>query len=336
MLITLNEGLDKVNRLNQRRHWKECIDEDDVLRPDYILKLFNRGLTNTCQTLRQESWKKKLEEEFGCDIEIATITQPDSTICIHIYIKVGDGNDRKPLDINIVPTLSITKLPRQIRIRTPFPNRQKYFEQKDKFEKDVLSGIKKGEMLCLEACVWTQSHSTRMDKKISYTWNVSCSSLEDKGLQCISEVISPEALENIILLIRKIRKEHLMGLNPLTNQMVQNAVFHVHRKNIGTFMSDDQWFLEVIATIAAQLRHNYAPSFFLNSRNLLDGWEMRFVQWMGNELQRVHCRIKERPQLLDYYVGAKSMFDEDDEADNEQDDVHGNSLDANEKVDLRG
>ncbi|KAK3088674.1 hypothetical protein FSP39_022230 [Pinctada imbricata] len=308
MLVTLGENLDRVDRVYQRCLWEDCLDDKGIIRPDYVLKWFNKGLLAYCESLKHSKHKEKLQNELKCDfLEISTETHKDKTI----YVQITMGNDENDIDktsfkINFVPTLTLRHLPNQIKLRAPFPDRQQYFENRDNFRKDVLSDIKRGiPLLCLESRIWMPTKEIGFNKSTSSTWAVGCSSLDAKGIEYISHLTDSTTIENITLLMGKIRHEHLMGLNPVSNPLVCNAILHVHRKNVGKFVRGDQWFLAVLKIIATQLQEHFAPSFFINSMNLLEEWDETYLIWMGNEMKKIVKRLRRKPRLLDFYVGAK-------------------------------
>ncbi|KAK3087543.1 hypothetical protein FSP39_007350 [Pinctada imbricata] len=305
ILVTLDEDLGKADRVYQKCIWEDCVDEESVLRPDYVLKWFNKGIIATCEEVKIEGNRQRLNRELECDyFETKTETRKDGTICVHVSIGKEESYPTN-FTINFVPSLPLKELPKQIRLRAPFPDRSEYVGRRDKFIKAILKGIKSDAVpLCLEARVWLPYNTVGLDQSIGVTWAVSCSALEEKAFQDIRNAPNQTNLGNVIILMDRIKQNHIMGLHPVTRSLIQNAIFHIYRMNLEKVQRVDQWFLKVMKLIANQLKGYCAPCFFMNSKNILEDWDLAFVQWMGKEMEKIIRRLKKKPISLLDYIGT--------------------------------
>ncbi|XP_071155714.1 uncharacterized protein [Mytilus edulis] len=310
MLVQINKKTTKEERLNIVNEWGHCLDANGILRPDFVLQWFNRGLIKSCEKLEVEN-KRTQKLAF-----LETSLADDGTVWVHII-----GFDpQENYKINLVPCFSLTEVPKQLYINAPIPSRRPYNDDQSKFIQEVHNGIKEGEeILFLEARLEKWCSKSRCSPSIEISWGVHIGQLEDRSFGFLNTLKPKRLFEDIIVLINAIKDEHVVCLHAVTNRVINHAVFFQYRKNLGKFQQKQDWFLAVLKTIQTQLNLNTFPNFFLQKQNIFMESDPQILKFNKDEIKRLIICIKNSPESLLSYSGCEETKPENDDCEKSDD-----------------
>ena len=242
----------------------------------------------------------------------------DGTLWAYIFMG-EDIESVRSFKINFVPSIPLQQVPKQLRISVPIPNRRPYLEERSRLAKAMALDIEQGaELFYLEARIYSWNVACGYQECIAVSWGVGCTGLEDRTYKEISKITPSSFLDSVILLMGQIKSEHHVGLHPVSNRVILNAIFHTHRKQLGKFTRGAQWFLGVMELLSSQLKDHFAPAFYLNKLNLFEGWNVKSLNDTGKEIKRMLQQLKRNPETLYDITGymeeepEEEMLDADD------------------------
>ncbi|KAK3087570.1 hypothetical protein FSP39_007649 [Pinctada imbricata] len=308
MFLTLNEDMPREEKIPLKQEWGHCVDRTGIVRPDLVLKWFNKGLKNTCDVFqlaerekRKDPKRRYEKDHFDMFLENAK----DGTLWM--YISMGENeHNRLSFKINYVPSIPLKEVPKQLRLSVPIPNRRPYQVKRGSFIKEVNNDIEHGsELFYLEARLFDWSLTSGYQQSIAVSWGVGSTNLEDRAYKEICKITNSNYLDNIILLIGQIKHEHHVGLHPISNRLILNAIFQAHRQHLGTFKKADEWFFGVLEIILAQLNAQFAPAFFLNKLDLLEGWDSVSISDSAKEVKKIIRKLRKNPETLFKITGFR-------------------------------
>ncbi|XP_033731932.1 uncharacterized protein LOC117321580 [Pecten maximus] len=317
ILLSVNESLFSVDKMQISKEWGHCVDTNGFLRPDFILHWFNDGLAAAVDFLR-EARPHKAKKHHTMDITHSA--KKDGTFLVNFYT----NQSIQPhlfFTLNIVPCIQIAEVPKQSRLQVPIASRRPYYEFHTDFKKQIKDTLTQGEkMFYLEATVMPWTNSCGYDGSIVCSWGLNIGCLEDRALHYICQMATGKFFRDVIMLIERIKDTHAVCLHTLTNRIIQNAIFYQHKKSMGVVKSRSRWFIKVMERISSHMKSGVFPAFFQSKYNLLCDFKPDVLSGTAAELDNMLESLNDIPENIYVYTGLESELEEIDETKPYRDD----------------
>ncbi|XP_022321030.2 uncharacterized protein LOC111123165 isoform X2 [Crassostrea virginica] len=321
MLLCINDTIPKVERVQVQHEWGHCVDRHGVIRPDFVLKWFNKGLEMTREAVMSEI-AYMFDDPGPVNFDLCSYTSAkDGTLWLEV-MELLDGTPTKEFRINFIPCIPLQEIPKQLSLPIPIPNRRPYFEMNSDVRATITKTIDRGvELFFLEARMFRWDLKTKFDPSIAVSWQVGSGPLEDRAYKIISGMPTGSHFDNIILILGKMKRENPEAFSSISYRMIIHAILHVHRRCMGSFSKCDEWLLAVLEFLLSEIRNRSAPSFFLNKLDFLSEYNRKAVEKTEKALRVIIRDLQSNPEALYRIVNyeePKSDNEEEDEDDEEE------------------
>lgn len=329
MLLCINDTIPKVERIQVQHEWGHCVDRHGVIRPDFVLKWFNKGLEMTREAVMSEI-AYMFDDPGPVTFDLCSYTSvKDGTLWLEV-MELLDGTPTKEFRINFIPCIPLQEIPKQLSLPIPVPNRRPYFETNSELRATITRAIDKGvELFCLEARMFKWDLKTKFDPSIAVSWQVGPGPLEDRAYKLISVMNTGTHFDNIILIIGKMKRENQEGFSSISYRMIIHAILHVHRRCMGQLHKCEEWLLAVLEFLLSQLRNRSAPSFFLNKLDFLSEYNSKSIEKTEKFLRVLIRDLRSNPEAL-YRIVHYEEPKSDDEDEDEEDEYEDNEKEDDE------
>ncbi|XP_062593111.1 uncharacterized protein LOC134254598 [Saccostrea cucullata] len=318
MLLCINDTIPKVERIQVQHEWGHCVDRHGVIRPDFVLRWFNKGLEMAREAVMSEI-VYMFDQPGPVTFDLCSYTSPkDGTLWLEVA-ELFDATPTKEFRINFIPCVPLQEIPKQLSLPIPIPNRRPYGETNSEMRCTINKAIDRGvELFLLEARMFKWDLKTKFDPSIAVSWQVGSGPLEDRAYKIISGMNTGAHFDNIILIIGKMKRENQEAFISISYRMIIHAILHVHRRCMGYIHKCEEWLLAVLEFLLSELRNRSAPSFFLNKLDLLHDHDRKTLEKTEKALRIIIRDLRSNPEALYRIVKYEEPKSEDEEEEEDE------------------